>query len=153
MSSSRGHLRLPGIAQDLIGERALLPVAAGERLFKLYFFRVGSGLPYEHRVLTKQRAEGVVEMISYALYLTPQGRVERSGVLRVPEMSPQDLERVIQQILAQAQVATGAYEEIDLSRFATFEEQLAYLRARGLIEDEAPGERAGDLKDAEGSGG
>ncbi len=135
MGEKRVSSRAPGLASDLIGNDALLRAAPGEKLYKLYFFRPAWGRSYhfEHRVLTKQRADGMLEMISYTFRLTPQGVPERSNVLRVPEMAPEDLERVIRRILEQTHTTADEYEEVDLTGFDSFEDQLAYLHDRGLL--------------------
>ncbi|HEY66606.1 MAG TPA: hypothetical protein G4O02_18820 [Caldilineae bacterium] len=126
---------------DPMSDGALLRLQEGDLLYRLFFFRpTGERHLYvEHRVLVKQRADGKLEMISYTISLSPEGRLERSKVLRVPEISPEALEHLIDRILEQTQVNPedpGEFEEIDLTRFETLEEQLHYLRECGLIDNE-----------------
>ena len=118
---------------DLLGEGALLHVAQGERLYKLYFFRPTWGYRerFEHRVLTKQRTNGTLEMISYTCWISPAGQPERSNVLRVPEMTIQALDHIISGILAHTHTAPEEFEEIDLTCFETLDEQLDYLKKHG----------------------
>ncbi len=127
----RCSLSSVGLLPDLVGEGALLRVGQGEKLYKLYCFRPAWGRRerFEHRVLTKLRADGTLELISYTCWMSPEGRPERSNVLRVPEMPIQALEHLITQILAQTRTAPGEFEEVNLTDFDTLDEQLDYLRA------------------------
>ncbi len=130
MSEEQANRRRLGLLLDLLGEGALLRVSQGERLYKLYFFRPAWGRQahFEHHVLTKQRADGMLELISYTRWSPPGGQPERSNVLRVPEMPIQALEHIIAQILAQTRTAPDEFEEVDLTGFDTLDEQLDHLR-------------------------
>ncbi len=136
MSEKEAHLLF-----NPMSDGALLRMRPGEKLYRLYFFRPAAGrhVHLEHRVLAKQREDGLLEMISYTVQLSPEGRLERSNVLRVPEISPEDLERVVDRILEETHTNPenpGEFEEIDLTYFDTLEEQLDYLSDYGLIDDE-----------------
>ncbi|MCS7222119.1 MAG: hypothetical protein RML36_01300 [Anaerolineae bacterium] len=126
----RAALSFAELLLDLLGRDALLRVGQGERLYKLYCFRPAWGRRerVEHRVLTKQRADGTLELISYTRWIPPGGQPARSNVLRVPEMPIQALERIIAQILAQTRTDSDEFEEVDLTDFNTLDEQLDYLR-------------------------
>jgi len=127
------NLILGELFSDLFGEGAPFHVDQGERLYKLYFFRPSWGRRerVEHRVLTKQRTNGTLEMISYTCWASPTGRLERSNVLRVSEMTIQALDRIISKILAHIHVAPDEFEEVDLTGLETLDEQLDYLKKHG----------------------
>lgn len=118
------------LLSHLLSEGTLLRIGQGEKLYKLYFFRPAWGRQahFEHCVLTKQRTDGMLEMISYTCWVAPEGHLERSNILRVPEMPIQALERIITQILTQTHTSPGEFEEVDLTDFNTLGEQLDHLR-------------------------
>ncbi len=126
-----------GLSGDLIGDSALLRMGQGEKLYKLYFFRParGRGEYFEHRVLAKLRANGMLEMISYTVRVPSNGQPERSNVLRVPAVPTGTLERIVNHILVQTHAAPDEFEEVDLTGFDTLDEQLDHLRDRGLMDE------------------
>lgn len=120
------------VDEDLLG---LLP---GERLWKLYCFRQAdhtSGL--RHRIYTKQKTNGRIELITFATHDPPKkdgdaGEVNyapavRSALARVPDLSASELDRLFAAM--RAHTPTGEGDEIDLTIYPSLDEQLARLQA------------------------
>ncbi len=126
-AGSRDHV--PSIVQDLTVDN-LLPLAEGERYWKLYVFRPGSGSAtgLEHRIYTKIKPSGSLAMVTFAAHTPPGGGQVRSGIAHVPDLSPAALERIIEAIRRETQAGARDYVEIDLSHLAGVEDQLGYLR-------------------------
>ncbi|MCD6289225.1 MAG: hypothetical protein J7M34_01885 [Anaerolineae bacterium] len=126
-----------GVLLDLTGPDALLHLEEGERLYRLYFFRPawGRSLQFEHRVLAKQRTDGKLSIISYTISVSSEGKIERSNILRVPEIPPETLEQIIDAILIQTNTSPEEFEEVDLTPFDTLEEQMERLKDYGLLDE------------------
>jgi hypothetical protein len=115
-----------------VTEADLLRLEPDERLWKLWVFRPAAGRAtrLEHRIYSKQKPNGQLAMITFAMH-TPNGeQAARSNIARVPDIAPKDLEHIIESIRQQTQGAGDDYEEIDLSGMATLDEQLAHLQHR-----------------------
>lgn len=120
------------VDEDLLG---LLP---GERLWKLYCFREtnhASGL--RHRIYTKQKTDGRLELITFASHnpLNTNGDAGgnnrapavRSALARVPDLSASDLDRLIDAM--RSHVSADECDEIDLTTYPSLDAQLARLKA------------------------
>jgi hypothetical protein len=120
------------VIRDLTAEQ-LLPLDDGERLWKLYIFRPASGRAtgLEHRIYTKIKPGGNLALVTFAVHTPAAGRAARSGIARVPDMSPDALDHIIDAIRRETQTAADEYAEIDLTRLPSWDEQLAYLQALG----------------------
>lgn len=126
----------PGeIFTDLI-EDDLLELGPGERLWKLYCFKDSSHpTALRHRIYTKAKPDGRLAMLTFAVHNPVRGNSEseeapavRSALARVPDLSPDDLDRLIDAMRSQA--ASVACEELDLSAHNRLDEQLAWLRGQ-----------------------
>jgi hypothetical protein len=121
------------ILTDLL-EADLLELQPGERLWKLYCFRVpGDVTGLRHRIYTKAKADGRLSLVTFAAQEAPEtpaapraGRLVRSGIARVADLSAAHLDQIVRAI--QQQTASSACEEIDLSHFDKLEEQVEQLR-------------------------
>lgn len=120
-------------------EGDLLRLEPGERLWKLYCFRVpGHSTGLRHRIYTKIKTDGRLAMVTFVIHNPAaaeggNGRrrpAARSNLARVPDLGPADLERIIAAI-RQAQAAPEVCEELDLSGIGALDEQLARLAAIG----------------------
>jgi len=112
----------------------LMRLAPGERFFKFYILTEPGAPPnqrIEHRILTKEHADGSLEMISYNAWIA-NGHSEKRDVIRVPSLSKEMLDRIVQRLRQEGQVPPESFREIDLSRFPTVEEQLRELAKLGL---------------------
>lgn len=120
----------PGLFDDLAGD-SLLHLQAGERLWKLYFLRPAWGRDQhvEHRIYTKEQADGRITLLSYTLSM-PDGSETVRGNMAVARDIPKDtLNQVIWNVVRQSQLSPEELEVIDLSVCATFADQLQRLRA------------------------
>lgn len=129
------------VVVDLV-EADLLGMQPGERLWKLYcFWEAGHPARLRHRIYSKQKADGRLALVTFAAHNParedddapppPSGTgakpsvTVRSALARVPDLSPGDLERLTAAVREQS--ATSQCEEIDLTRFASLSDQLAWL--------------------------
>lgn len=118
----------------------LLDMQPGERLWKLYCFHVvGHATGLRHRVYSKCKADGRLALVTFAVHnparvhqgengSTSTNRLSvRSSIARVPDLSPDDLERIIATVRREAQATVNNCEEVDLTVFDTLQEQIAWL--------------------------
>lgn len=124
----------PGAAEILadITAENLLQLGPGERLWKLYcFWATSQPAGLRHRIYTKRKADGRLALVTFAVHDAPASasnghpKSVRSGIARVPDLSIDHLDRLIEAIHRQA--AADAYEDLDLSAFDSLEAQLAWL--------------------------
>ena len=78
----------------------LLRIRQGERLYKFYYFRPKAGRHYhfEYRILTKERKNGLLEMVSYNFKIE-NGQPQKSSVTRVPKISKEQLSQIVQNVV------------------------------------------------------
>jgi hypothetical protein len=134
----------PGLFPDLVGG-SLLQMAAGERLWKLYFLRPAWGRDerVEHRIYTKEEAGGAITLVSYTFRMPRGSRPIKQNLAIAREIAKDTLNQVIWNVVRSTQIGPDELEVIDLSRFATFEEQVHFLRgvsagARNGVHDDDP---------------
>ena len=108
----------------------LMKIGRGERLYKVFFFRpiAGREWHFEYRIMTKEKSNGMLEMVSYS-FKTVSGSPVKSGVMRVPELSKRDLESIVQNMVKRTNTGDDEFEELDLSCFSNLEEQIEFLKA------------------------
>ncbi|MCL6432105.1 MAG: hypothetical protein K6V36_14810 [Anaerolineae bacterium] len=122
----------PATGQDeesLEGELPLVRLAPGERFYKFYIVSepgVPPGQRVEHRILSKEHADGSLEMISYNAWIA-NGHSEKSDVIRVPSLSKAQFDQLVARVRTKTDVPPEAIREIDLSRCGSVEEQLRVL--------------------------
>ncbi len=127
------------ILLDLIAND-LLVMLPDERLWKLYCFREADHVSkLRHRIYTKQKANGRLELITFARHNPPQENEDaggcsdapsiRSALARIPDLSTDDLDRLITAM--RAQTSPDECDEIDLSIHQSLDEQLTWLQAQG----------------------
>lgn len=127
------------ILLDLI-DKDLLGLLPGERLWRLYCFRkLDHAFRLRHRIYTKQKADGRLELITFAVHNPPHRNGDargledapavRSALARVPDLSKGDLDRLIAAMRAEA--SADVCDEIDLSHYETLDEQLSWLQNQG----------------------
>jgi len=132
----------PG-AQEILADLDddLLDLQPGERLWKLYCFRIaGHATGLRHRIYTKRKTNGRLTLVTFAVHNPtdtrrganghPTPRAVRSGIARVPDLAVEDLERIIVAIRREVQATPETCDEIDLSHFATLQEQIAWLEGQ-----------------------
>ena len=121
----------PGSENDLF----LLRIKKGERLHKFYYFRPMAGRHYhfEYRILTKEKTNGMLEMVSYNFKIV-SGVPEKSSVTRVPEISKDQLDNIVQNVVRKTNTGSDEFEELDLSEFSTIDEQLEFLKHQDRVD-------------------
>ncbi len=122
----------PGVFPDLVGG-SLLQVAAGERLWKLYFLRPAWGRAerVEHRIYTKEQAGGAVTLVSYNFRMPPGSRPIKQNLAIARDIPKDTLNQVIWNVVRRTEIGPEELEVIDLSQYATYEEQIQFLRGLG----------------------
>ena len=107
----------------------------GERLYKFYFFRPMAGRDYhfEYRILSKEKINGMLEMVSYNFKIE-NGVSKKSSVARVPEISKEQLDQIVQNVIRTTNTDSDEFEELDLSGYSSIDEQIEYLKHRDRID-------------------
>ena len=113
----------------------LLRIGRGERLYKFYYFRpiAGRREHFEYRILTKEKINGMFEMVSYNFKIV-SGVPQKSSVTRVPEISKDQLEDIIQNVRRKTNTGPDEFEELDLSMFSTIDEQIEFLKRQDRVD-------------------
>ena len=113
----------------------LLRISKGERLYKFYYFRPIAGRHYhfEYRILTKEKTDGMLEMVSYNFKIV-NGVPQKSSITRVPEISKQQLEDIVRNVRIKTNTGPDEFEELDLSMFSTIDEQIEFLKQHDRVD-------------------
>jgi hypothetical protein len=113
----------------------LLRIRKSERLYKFYYFRPTAGRRdhFEYRILTKEKTNGKLEMVSYNFKIV-SGEPQKSSVTSVPEISKDQLEDIIQNVVRKTNTGPDEFEELDLSIFSTIDEQLEFLKQQDRVD-------------------
>ena len=113
----------------------LMRIGKGERLYKFYYFRpiAGRSKHFEYRILTKEKAKGMLEMVSYNFKIV-NGIPQKSSVTRVPKISKDQLEDIVQNVVRKTNTSPDEFEELDLSDFPTIDEQLEFLKQQDRVD-------------------
>ncbi len=113
----------------------LIRIKQGERLYKFYYFRPMAGRHYhfEYRILTKEKINGTLEMVSYNFKIE-NGVSQKSSITTVPKISKEQLEEIVQNVIRKTNTDTDEFEELDLSEFSTIDEQIEFLKSQDRID-------------------
>jgi hypothetical protein len=113
----------------------LIKIEKGERLYKFYYFRpiAGRHEQFEYRILTKEKTNGMIEMVSYNFKVL-NGIPQKRSITRVPELSKNQLEDIVQNIARNTNTGPDEFEELNLSGFSTIDKQLEFLRHRDRVD-------------------
>jgi hypothetical protein len=113
----------------------LIRIKKGERLYKFYYFRPMAGHHYhfEYRILTKEKINGTLEMVSYNFKIE-NGVQKKSSVTRVPKISKTELDQIVQNVIRTTNTEPDEFEELDLSGFSSIDEQIEFLKSRDRID-------------------
>lgn len=133
---ANGRCRCGGPEEILANlvEEDLLELKPEERLWKLYCFReVDHPTGLRHRIYTKEKADGRLALLTFAVHNPPREDGDeadpaavRSALARVPDLSALDLDRLI--VAMRAQAGSEICEELDLSGRGRLDDQIAELR-------------------------
>ncbi len=113
----------------------LMRIKQGERLYKFYYFRPIAGRYYhfEYRILTKEKINGALEMVSYNFKIE-KGVPQKSSITRVPEISKEQLDEIVQNVMRKTNAGHDEFEELDLSGFSSIDEQIKFLKRRDRVD-------------------
>jgi hypothetical protein len=113
----------------------LIRIKKGERLYKFFYFRPVAGRHYhfEYRILTKEKINGMLEMVSYNFKIE-NGVPKKSSITKVPKISKEQLEEIIQNVRMKTNTGPDEFEELDLSGFSTIDEQIEFLKRRNRVD-------------------
>ena len=116
-------------------DQFLMRIKRGERLYKFYFFRPLAGRHYqfEYRILTKEKINGMLEMVSYNFKIE-NGVSKKSSVTRAPEISKEQMDQIIQNVIQTTNTDSDEFEEVDLSGYSSIDEQLEFLKHQDRID-------------------
>ena len=112
----------------------LLRIGQGERLHKFYYFRpiAGRREHFEYRILSKEKTNGMLEMVSYNFKIV-SGAPQKSSITRVPDISKQQLEAIVQNVMRKTNTSPDEFEELDLSEFSTIDKQIEFLKQQDRV--------------------
>jgi len=110
-------------------DQYLIRIRRGERLYKFYYFRpiAGRREHFEYRILAKEKTNGMLEMVSYNFKIIG-GVPQKSSITRVPDISKEQLGDIVQNVMRKTNTSADEFEELDLSRFSTIDEQIEFLK-------------------------
>ncbi len=113
----------------------LMRLKKGERLYKFYYFRPVAGRHYhfEYRILAKEKVNGMLEMVSYNFKIE-NGVPKKSSVTRVPKISKDQLDQIVQNVMRKTNTDSDEFEELDLSGLSSIGEQIEFLKRRDRID-------------------
>jgi len=116
-------------------DQYLLRIRKGERLYKFYYFRpiAGRGEHFEYRILTKEKANGMLEMVSYNFKIV-SSVAQKSSITRVREISKNQIEAIVQNVKRKTNTSDDEFEELDLSRFSTIDAQIEFLKKQDRVD-------------------
>jgi hypothetical protein len=113
----------------------LMRIKQGERLYKFYYFRPIAGCHYhfEYRILTKEKIDAMLEMVSYNFKIE-NGVPQKGSITRVPKISKEQLEEIVQNVMRKTNTSPDEFEELDLTGFSTIDEQIEFLKHQDRID-------------------
>jgi hypothetical protein len=113
----------------------LMRIKKGERLYKFYYFRplAGRQFNFEYRILSKEKKDGTLEMVSYNFKIE-NGQPQKKSITRVPEISKEQLDQIVQNMIRKTNTGSDEFEELDLSGYATIDEQVEFLKHRDRVD-------------------
>ena len=116
-------------------DQFLMRIKRGERLYKFYYFRPMAGRHYhfEYRILSKEKINGMLEMVSYNFKIE-NGVSKKSSITRVPEISKEQLDQIVQNVIRTTNTDSDEFEEVDLSGYSSIDEQIEFLKQRDRID-------------------
>ena len=113
----------------------LIRIKQGERLYKFYYFRPVAGRHYhfEYRILTKEKINGMLEMVRYNFKIE-NGVPPKSSITRVPKISKEQLEEIVQNVMRKTNTGPNEFEELDLSGYSTIDDQIEFLKRQDRVD-------------------
>jgi len=127
MKKSRKKLRTQKSNSEQ--DHYLMRIKKGELLYKFYYFRPMAlrHNQFEYRILSKEKINGKLEMVSYNFKIE-NGVPKKSSVTRVPKISKEELDQIVQNVKEKTNTGSDEFEELDLSGFSSIGEQIEFLK-------------------------
>jgi hypothetical protein len=75
----------------------------------------------------------MLEMVSYNFKIE-NGVPQKSSVTRVPKISKEQLDETVQNVMRKTNTSPDEFEELDLSRFSTIDEQIEFLKRQERVD-------------------
>ncbi|MDZ7343117.1 MAG: hypothetical protein ONA90_01240 [candidate division KSB1 bacterium] len=115
--------------------RALMNLEKGERFYKFFVFRPRAGRhkQFEYRIFTKEKVDGNLALVAYNFKIE-NGLPIKDHVTEAPDVPKDQLMGIVNGIKRRTHTLPDEFEEIDLSRFKTIEEQTEFLKNSGRAE-------------------
>lgn len=131
MNTAATQTRFFTVADEL-GDSSVLPIEPGERLWKLYFLRPAatSSERVEHRIYTKEQADGLLALASYTLRFPASGAPVRTSLARARAIPEDTLNHLIWNVVRESGIGPDELEVVDLTGLDDFDAQLHVLRER-----------------------
>ena len=116
-------------------DQFMMRIKRGERLYKFYYFRPKAGRHYhfEYRILTKEKKDGTLEMVSYNFKIE-NGKPHKSSPTRVPKVLKEQMDEIVQNVVRKTNTDPDEFEELDLSQFSSIDEQIEFLKGGDRID-------------------
>ncbi len=114
----------------------LMHVSRNERLHKVFIIHDterSNGHTREFRVLTKEKADGTLELLGYD-YEFDGANEHQSNVLRAPSVPPDALVPLIRSLVEKTHVDVKQLQAIDLTQFRTRLDQADRLAQHDLLD-------------------
>jgi len=110
-------------------------IKQGERLYKFYYFRPMAGRHYhfEYRILSKEKINGMLEMVSYNFKIE-NGVPKKSSITRVSKISKEQLDQIVQNVIEKTNADSDEFEELDLSEFSSIDAQIEFLKRHDKVD-------------------
>jgi hypothetical protein len=129
--SKKSKQKIPTLEHDPY----LMRINKGEKLYKLFFFRPIAGRQnhFEYRIMTKEKTNGMLEMVSYNFKIV-DGVPQKTSIMRSPEVPKDKMDEIVQGMVQTTNIAPEEFEELDLSQFETLEEQIEFLKKKDKVD-------------------
>lgn len=116
-------------------DQFMMRIKRGERLYKFYYFRPKAGRHYhfEYRILTKEKRDGMLAMVSYNFKIE-NGKPQKSSPTRVAKVLKEQMDEIVQNVIRKTNTDADEFEELDLSKFSSIDEQIEFLKGRDRID-------------------
>ncbi|MGD9384355.1 MAG: hypothetical protein PVH55_09915 [Desulfobacterales bacterium] len=75
----------------------------------------------------------MLKMVSYNFKIE-KGVPQKSSITKVPKISREQLEEIVQNVMMNTNTGPDEFEELDLSGFSTIDEQIEFLKRRNRID-------------------
>ena len=113
----------------------LMRIKQGERLYKFYYFRPMAGRHnhFEYRILSKEKVNGKLEMVSYNFKIE-NGVPKKSSITRVSKVSKEQLDQIVQNVIRNTNTDSDEFEELDLSEFSSIDAQIEFLKRHDRVD-------------------